>query len=105
MDHVGGHLAKFQQWDAGKRQWKVASDWIEGVVALSQAIIDEGAEKYAADNGIKKLAILLNKDRWTSKSPLAKSMPLVIECIKPQYRPDDFKLPDYIFETYRHNVI
>ena len=54
MDHVGGHLAKFQQWDAGKRQWKVASDWIEGDVALSQAIIDEGAEKYAADNGIKK---------------------------------------------------
>jgi TPP-dependent pyruvate/acetoin dehydrogenase alpha subunit len=47
MDHVGGHLAKFQQWDAGKRQWKVASDWIEGDVALSQAIIDEGAEKYA----------------------------------------------------------
>ena len=54
MDHVGGHLAKFQQWSSGKRQWSVASDWIEGDVALSQAIIDEGAEKYAADNGIKK---------------------------------------------------
>ena len=57
------------------------------------------------ENRIKKLAILLNKDRWTSKAPLAKSMPLVIEWIKPQYRPDDFKLPDYIFETYKHNDI
>ena len=42
---LGGHLAKFQQWSSGKRQWSVASDWIEGDVALSQAIIDEGAEK------------------------------------------------------------
>ena len=23
MDHVGGHLAKFQQWSAKKRQWSV----------------------------------------------------------------------------------
>ncbi len=52
LDHVGGHLAKFQQWDAGKRQWNIVSDWIEGDVELSQAIIDAGAEKYAADNGI-----------------------------------------------------
>ena len=52
MDHVGGHLAKFQQWQASKRQWKVASDWIEGDVALSQAIIDEGAEAYAKEQGI-----------------------------------------------------
>ena len=57
------------------------------------------------ENRIKKLAILLNKDRWTSKAPLAKSMPLVIEWTKPQYRPDDFKLPDYIFETYKQNLI
>lgn len=52
LDHVGGHLAKFQQWDAGKRQWNIVSDWIEGDVPLSQAIIDEGAEKYAVDNQI-----------------------------------------------------
>ena len=52
LDHVGGHLAKFQQWDAGKRQWNIVSDWIEGDVELSQAIIDAGAEKYAADNAI-----------------------------------------------------
>jgi branched-chain amino acid transport system substrate-binding protein len=53
MDHVGGHLAKFQQWDANARQWNIVSDWIEGDVALSQSIIDAGAEKYAADNGIE----------------------------------------------------
>ena len=52
MDHVGGHLAKFQQWDAGKRQWNIVSDWIEGDVPLSQAIIDAGAMKYAEDNKI-----------------------------------------------------
>ena len=54
MDHVGGHLAKFQQWDANARQWNIVSDWIEGDVALSQAIIDAGGEKYAADNGIER---------------------------------------------------
>ena len=52
MDHVGGHLAKFQQWSAKKRQWSVASDWIEGDVELSQSIIDAGAEAYAKEQGI-----------------------------------------------------
>ena len=52
LDHVGGHLAKFQQWDANARKWNIVSDWIEGDVALSQAIIDAGAAKYAADNAI-----------------------------------------------------
>ena len=54
MDHVGGHLAKFQQWDASARKWNIVSDWIEGDVPLSQAIIDAGAEKYAADNNITR---------------------------------------------------
>jgi len=52
LDHVGGHLAKFQQWDSGKRQWNIVSDWIEGDVPLSQAIIDAGADQYAVDNKI-----------------------------------------------------
>ncbi len=52
LDHVGGHLAKFQQWDAGARKWNIVSDWIEGDVPLSQAIIDAGAEQYAEDNKI-----------------------------------------------------
>ena len=54
LDHVGGHLAKFQQWDASARKWNIVSDWIEGDVELSQSIIDAGAEKYALDNGIEK---------------------------------------------------
>ncbi len=54
MDHVGGHLAKFQQWDASARKWNIVSDWIEGDVPLSQAIIDAGAEKYATDNNITR---------------------------------------------------
>ena len=53
LDHVGGHLAKFQQWDASARKWNIVSDWIEGDVALSQTIIDAGAAKYAADNAIE----------------------------------------------------
>ena len=52
MDHVGGHLAKLQQWSAKKRQWSVASDWTEGDVELSQSIIDAGAEAYAKEQGI-----------------------------------------------------
>ena len=35
-----------------KRQWSVASDWIEGDVELSQSIIDAGAEAYAKEQGI-----------------------------------------------------
>ena len=54
MDHVGGHIAKFQQGDASARQWNIVSDWIEGDVPLSQAIIDAGAEKYATDNNITR---------------------------------------------------
>jgi len=54
LDHVGGHLAKFQQWDAGARKWNIVSDWIEGDVPLSQAIIDAGAEQYAEDNKITR---------------------------------------------------
>ncbi len=54
LDHVGGHLAKFQQWDAGKRQWNIVSDWIDGDTELSQEIIDLGAVQYAEDNKIER---------------------------------------------------
>ena len=36
-------------------------------------------------NRIKKLYTLLNKPRWTSKSPLASTVPLQIEWCKPEY--------------------
>jgi structure-specific endonuclease subunit SLX1 len=49
-------------------------------------------------NRIKKLLILLYKEKWTSKSPLSETMPLTIEWIDNSYRPDDFCLPVYINE-------
>ena len=52
MDHVGGHQAKFIQWDYGQNQWKVASDWIDGDVELSQSIIDAKASRAIKDEGI-----------------------------------------------------
>ena len=51
-DHVGGHQAKFIQWNYGDNQWKVASDWIDGDVELSQSIIDAKAERAIKDEGI-----------------------------------------------------
>ena len=50
-------------------------------------------------NRIKKLILLLNKERWTSQSPLAETMPLIIEWIKPEYKPAILDLPIYIDHT------
>lgn len=51
-------------------------------------------------NRIKKLNILLNKERWTSKAPLAETMPLTVEWIKVSYRrpPIEHSLPVYVNE-------
>lgn len=49
-------------------------------------------------NRIKKLQILLNKENWTSKSPLSETMPLSIEWVDNSYRPENFILPVYIEE-------
>jgi predicted GIY-YIG superfamily endonuclease len=46
------------------------------------------------NNRIKKLNILLNKDRWTSKAPLAETMPLQIEWTDRVY--DINPVPEYI---------
>ena len=46
-------------------------------------------------NRIKKLIILLNKTRWTSRAPLADTMPLTIEWMD-DYEPEDFPVPFYI---------
>jgi len=48
-------------------------------------------------NRIKKLNILLNKERWTSKSPLAETMPLIIEWKNDKYM-GQFELPVFIDE-------
>tara|TARA_B100001094_G_C17987891_1_gene698605 strand:+ start:88 stop:486 length:399 start_codon:yes stop_codon:yes gene_type:complete len=49
-------------------------------------------------NRITKLIFLLNKERWTSKAPLANSMPLKIEWIKKEYRPDSISIPGHVSE-------
>ena len=52
-------------------------------------------------NRIKKLNILLNKERWTSRAPLAETMPLTIEWIDSSYRVPSDSLPVYIEETFK----
>ena len=52
MDHVGGHQAKFIQWDYSATQWRVVTDWIDGDVELSQSLIDAKAERAINDEEI-----------------------------------------------------
>ena len=53
-------------------------------------------------NRIKKLNILLNKEYWTSRAPLAETMPLTIEWIDDTYRNLNANLPVYIEEVDNH---
>ena len=48
------------------------------------------------ENRIKKLYTVLNKDKWTSKSPDACDVPLSVEWIKPEYKLQNKDLPHYI---------
>ena len=50
MDHAALHKARFQQWDAGNRKWKLISGWIEGHSDFSQEVVDSNAEKYATEH-------------------------------------------------------
>lgn len=50
------------------------------------------------DNRIKKLIKVLNKERWTSKSPLASEINLSLKWLDKTYRPIDIELPSYIEE-------
>jgi structure-specific endonuclease subunit SLX1 len=54
-------------------------------------------------NRIKKLEILLNKERWTSKAPLSETMPLIIEWKDEQYRNYDMILPIFIKQIAIYN--
>ena len=49
-------------------------------------------------NRIKKLNILLNKERWTKKAPLAETMPLTLDWIDGSCRDTEYMLPVYISE-------
>ena len=48
------------------------------------------------ENRIKKLYTVLNKDRWTSKSPDANTVPLTVEWTMPEYKLETSELPNYI---------
>ena len=50
-------------------------------------------------NRLQKLVILLNKDKWTSKSPPANTIPLTLVWTKPEHRPIDASFPDTITEV------
>jgi len=46
---------------------------------------------------IEALKILLNKDYWTSKSPIASDTVLILKWINETYKPKKIELPYYIF--------
>tara|TARA_B100000424_G_scaffold271657_1_gene275562 strand:+ start:2547 stop:2948 length:402 start_codon:yes stop_codon:yes gene_type:complete len=50
-------------------------------------------------NRVKKLICVLNKEKWTSKSCPALDIPLTIEWINSNYRPESIVLPNYIQEN------
>ena len=52
-------------------------------------------------NRIKKLIQLFYKEKWTTKSPLAKNIFLTLHWIDKSYRPENIQLPDYINETFK----
>ena len=51
------------------------------------------------ESRIKKLISVLNKDKWTSKSPSANTVNLTLEWIRNEYRPDPIELPCYVTEN------
>jgi predicted GIY-YIG superfamily endonuclease len=75
---------------------------IQGFQSKTQALQFEWASKHVPPrdaggliNRVKKLYILLNKERWTSKSPLANTVPLTIEW-KMKVSCNDRTVPNYI---------
>lgn len=50
-------------------------------------------------NRIKKLNVLLNKERWTSKAPLSETMPLFIEWVDRSHQDTTLTLPTYISQS------
>ncbi len=49
-DHAALHLARFQQWNAKKREWKLISDWVDGSSSFAKDVVNTNADKYAAEH-------------------------------------------------------
>lgn len=45
-DHAAVHLARFQQWDAQKREWRLLGDWIDAASDLSRRLVDRDTDEY-----------------------------------------------------------
>ena len=82
---------------------------ITGFKTKQQSLQFEWASKHVPprNNGgivsrIKKLYILLNREKWTSKSPMSDTVPLEItwhyDC--PELNAIDRKVPEYIKDNY-----
>ena len=77
---------------------------ISGFQDKTQAMQFEWAVKHVQPrnaggiiNRLKKLCVVLNKDKWTSKAPNACGIPLTLKWIK-QYDFGEYSLPCYITE-------
>ena len=62
----------------------------------NRLICTRGGPKYKMINMFN----VLNLEKWTSKSNLAKNIPLVITWYEKNWRPENLSLPDYISEIY-----
>jgi len=83
---------------------------ISGLHSKIDAMRFEWAVKHCAPksakgikNRIKKLFLVLNKERWTTKSPLAKDINLEIIWINNEYLPGEYTIPDNISLIHLNN--
>lgn len=76
-DHVGGHTAKYQKWDAKKRAWTPVTDWIEGDPELALAVVEENAEAYKKANSIedRDCSNADDRDNWKLPADLKGEVP------------------------------
>ena len=80
---------------------------VKGFTDKIQAMQFEWAVKHVAprdaggiESRIRKLYVVFNKEQWTSKSPLAREVPLEIHWYdKPETMPTE-TLPDYVSEVH-----
>ena len=80
---------------------------ISGFPTMVNAMQCEWAIKHVAPRNaggvaarIRKVITVLNKERWTSKSPLAADIPLIVTWTKPEHRPPALGLPPHISEVH-----
>lgn len=53
-DHMGGHKARIEQWDAKAKKWHIVSDWLAPDVREATAYTLKLAEKYRKDHNITR---------------------------------------------------